>query len=532
MGVQRLGVSTPSTNTDTLIYTADYPFLASVIGTNLTTSTSLVDVWVVPTGVTQTSGYVYYAYQTDIPPSNTLETHKFALNIGDRVYVRSTQNTSFNLAGLRQVDIQLATGVTSFQTTAPTNPINGQVWVDGDGVAGTNISSLAGYNVQASSATQIPFTVQGATGQTADLQQWDNSAGTALAKVDSTGLMYSQQSPVVNRDGFNAGGKNYLINGGFDVWQRGTTWTGTPTANTVFYATSDRWFHAVGTGSFSSTFERVAAENSDSTYGIKFGRNSGAGNNAAPSIIGQAIESINSKRLAGKTVTLSFYAKTLSSFGNSMQVYLISGTGSDQSSQTIFGAGYTGASVVFSPGQAISATMTRYTFTGTVPSNANQLAVMFALYVTPTTAGSNEYVQMENIQLEIGSTATNFSRASGSIQGELAACQRYYVRLGGDSTYGIIGSGISASSTEAYFVIPFPVTMRTAPASMEFSTIRATDLISVNSAITNLAMTSTETTRHAARLYTGSTSGLTAYRPCFVSNLNSANGYIGFSAEL
>jgi len=271
----------------------------------------------------------------------------------------------------------------------------------------------------------------------------------------------------------NMSGKNYLINGGFDVWQRGTTWTGTPTANTVFYATSDRWFHAVGTGSFSSTFERVAAENSDSTYGIKFGRNSGAGNNAAPSIIGQAIESINSKRLAGKTVTLSFYAKTLSSFGNSMQVYLISGTGSDQSSQTIFGAGYTGASVVFSPGQAISATMTRYTFTGTVPSNANQLAVMFALYVTPTTAGSNEYVQMENIQLEIGSTATNFSRAGGDIQGELAKCQRYYQTsfdLGqtpahnasyfGETTLSCVNGGFS---TNSYGAILFPVKMRTAP---------------------------------------------------------------------
>ncbi len=236
MGVQRLGVSTPSANTDTLLYTADYPFLASVIGTNLTTSTSLIDVWVVPTGVTLSSGYVYYAYQTDIPPSNTLETHKFALNIGDRVYVRSTQNTSFNISGLRQVDIQLATGVTSFQNTAPTNPINGQVWVDGDGVAGTNISSLAGYNVQASSATQVPFQVQGASGQTADLQQWDHVNGTPLARVDSTGLMYSQQSPVINRDGFNAGGKNSIINGAFDFWQRGTSFT---TGSQTY--TADRW---------------------------------------------------------------------------------------------------------------------------------------------------------------------------------------------------------------------------------------------------------------------------------------------------
>lgn len=261
-------------------------------------------------------------------------------------------------------------------------------------------------------------------------------------------------------------GKNYLINGGFDVWQRGTTWTGTPTANTIFYATADRWFHVVGTGSFSATFERIAAESSDSTYGIKFGRNSGAGNNAAPSIIGQAIESLNAKRLAGKTVTLSFYAKTLSSFGNNMQVYLISGTGTDQSSQSIFGAGYTGSSIIFNPGQQISTTMSRYTFTGTVPANSNQLAVMFALYVTPATAGANEYVQMENIQLEVGNTATNFSRAAGNIQSELAACQRYYYRhsaaAANDGVCNFLNVGANGS-TLAYGNYKFKTTMRTSP---------------------------------------------------------------------
>jgi hypothetical protein len=329
----------------------------------------------------------------------------------------------------------------------------------------------------------------------------------------------------------NMSGKNYLINGGFDVWQRGTTWTGTPTANTVFYATSDRWFHAVGTGSFSSTFERVTAENSDSTYGIKFGRNSGAGNNSAPSIIGQAIESINSKRLAGKTVTLSFYAKTLSSFGNSMQVYLISGTGSDQSSQTIFGAGYTGASVVFSPGQAISATMTRYTFTGTVPSNANQLAVMFALYVTPTTAGSNEYVQMENIQLEIGSTATNFSRASGSIQGELAACQRYYWRANAGSIYQAFAAGQATTAANARYFLHHPVEMRTTPTSLDYSTLSSTNSTGGATA-TFSSLAFTYSGRYGTWLLAAGSSGLTAGNGTILIASNSTSAYVGMNAEL
>lgn len=270
-------------------------------------------------------------------------------------------------------------------------------------------------------------------------------------------------------------GKNFLINGGFDIWQRGTSYSGTPTANTVFYYTADRWFHAVGTGSFSATFERVTSENSDSTYGIKFGRNSGAGNNSAPSIIGQVIESANAKRLAGKTVTLSFYAKTLSSFGNSMQVYLVSGTGTDQSAQTIFGAGWTGGTTIFAPGQTISTSMTKYTFTGTVPANANQLFVMFSFYVTPATAGANEYVQMENIQLEVGPTATSFSRAAGTIQQELAACQRYYYKSYPQSVTPGTGVHYTGAQTATAYPSPnptgalwvparYPVTMRGTPA--------------------------------------------------------------------
>ena len=330
-------------------------------------------------------------------------------------------------------------------------------------------------------------------------------------------------------------GKNFLVNGGFDVWQRGTTWTGTPTANTIFYATADRWFHAVGTGSFSATFERVMAENSDSTYGIKFGRNSGAGNNAAPSIIGQAIESLNAKRLAGKTVTLSFYAKTLSSFGNSMQVYLISGTGTDQSSQSIFGAGYTGSSIIFNPGQPISTTMSRYTFTGTVPANSNQLAVMFALYITPATAGANEYVQMENIQLEIGSNATQFSRSGGTIGGELALCQRYYWQTTSSPNGAVTlmtGGLASGTATVAQLYCALPSPMRAIPtASISTTNLQFWDATGGGSGYSVGSINAQNSSIYQGTLNIAS-SGLTNNNRYNLLALTGSTGYLAFSAEL
>ncbi len=131
----RLGISNPSANTDVAIYTATGPFLASIIATNKSASaTSNVRMWIVPSGATLTSQYAYLAYDQDIVPQNTLETHRFALNQNDVVYVRAdTADMSFMINGLKQVDIALAAGVTSYSNTPPLDVMDGMIWVDKDG---------------------------------------------------------------------------------------------------------------------------------------------------------------------------------------------------------------------------------------------------------------------------------------------------------------------------------------------------------------------------------------------------------------
>ena len=58
-------------------------------------------------------------------------------------------------------------------------------------------------------------------------------------------------------------------------------------------------------------------------------------------------------------------------------------------------------------------------------------------------------------QLEAGSVATAFQTATGTIQGELAACYRYFYKSSGGQM------AIAENSTNVYTC--FPVTMRTAP---------------------------------------------------------------------
>lgn len=61
-------------------------------------------------------------------------------------------------------------------------------WINYVSASGTTM-----YNntlIAANLANQIPLTVKGAASQTADLQQWQNSAGTVLAAVEPTGSFY------------------------------------------------------------------------------------------------------------------------------------------------------------------------------------------------------------------------------------------------------------------------------------------------------------------------------------------------------
>ena len=362
--------------------------------------------------------------------------------------------------------------------------------------------------------------------------------------VDQTGAMYIctvagtpgtwQLSGVSVNE--NIAGKNVLINGGMDIWQRGTSFS--ITAGNATY-TADRWQAlplgantitcsqvtanvkttstssvAIGTGSLSFTistglviaagqgfeayytsgplnavYGTVASYNSSTgvlvanitntigsgtyaawtvtvatlpqfNYALRTQRNSG--NTSTGSIYQtQTVETLNSIPLAGKTITFSLWARAGANFSASgINAGINAGFGNDGNVL----AGMNGSVPVFSSSFAPTTSWQLFTFIGTVPSGASQIGLN--LYYNPTgTAGANDYFDITGLQIEIAPQATPFSRAGGSIGGELALCQRYYWQVNANGIANEpLGTGFNYTSTTV-FIIPnrWPVTMRTAP---------------------------------------------------------------------
>jgi hypothetical protein len=175
------------------------------------------------------------------------------------------------------------------------------------------------------------------------------------------------------------------------------------------------------------------------------------------------LETKDSLRFAGQTITFSFYARkgaNYSGASSNLALNISSGTGTDQNN--ISGA-FTGATVLTNTTATLTTSFQRFTYTVTVGSTATQLGFYWT-FTGVGTAGAADYVEITGIQMELGSYATTFSRAGGTIQGELAACQRYYQFVGGTANGFPMATFYNSASSQTNRVpISFLVQMRTAP---------------------------------------------------------------------
>lgn len=327
------------------------------------------------------------------------------------------------------------------------------------------------------------------------------------------------------------GAKNFVINGSYDIWQRGTT--GTITSGSGF-PSADRWFAWTLSAGASVTLSR---QNTSDTTNLPFVQYCGrfqrvAGNtNTGLLILGQPLETANSIPLAGKTVTYSFYARAganYSSGSSTVSTEIWQTQTTDASLSTMLATKSNVAGSAFT----LTTTWQRFSITGTVAAGATQIAPV--LFYAPTgTAGANDWFEVTGVQLELGSAATPFARAGGSIGGELALCQRYYYRTTlSPSSAAIIGFGTGVSTTAALIGVRLPVTMRTYPSStVESSGLWIFDgafSINTSAGITTGGGLVTDPNMMNI-LATGS--GITQYRPYYLY-ASTTTAFLGITAEL
>jgi hypothetical protein len=226
---------------------------------------------------------------------------------------------------------------------------------------------------------------------------------------------------------------------------------------------------------------------------------------------------------AGTTATYSFYAK-ISSGTKSVTPRAVQAFGSGGSSTVV-----TSYSAV-----TLTTTWTRFVVTMAIPS------------ITGKTIGTSSFLRIDLIpadgssgtltydfsrpQLEAGSVVTAFQTATGTIQGELAACQRYYQRVTGQ--FGYVATGTANNSTDVLFQMALPVQMRVAPTALSVSALADWLLIPGNKAISAITLAGP---KPSIGSFFATSTGLSANQSWTLfpnGGTSGANTFIDFVAEL
>jgi hypothetical protein len=318
-----------------------------------------------------------------------------------------------------------------------------------------------------------------------------------------------------------------IINGAFDFWQRGTSFT----SSTVFpFYAADRWISqctSSGTWTITATQQAFTAgtapvQGYEGSFFYRHATSSGVTDGA--NIIRHRIEDV--RTLAGQIVTISYWAKASAAITGYAPPFI----------RQNFGSG--GSANVDTPfnSHTYSTSWVRYTASVTLPN------------VTGKTIGTSSYLELVltlpnnaastldiwGVQLEAGSIATPFRRNAPSIQAELAACQRYYYRVNTElGTGGLIaGFGAADGNTIADIIIPLPSQMRVNPTSLDQSQARVYALSNGTNYSGGTWTLGGCNANFATARYTHGSGVFTSGSSVKATSSGSGSAFLGFSAEL
>ena len=350
---------------------------------------------------------------------------------------------------------------------------------------------------------------------------------TATNVNDITGTLNLLQSTLY------PAGRNKIINGDFNINQRSFT---SSTTNAAYGF--DRWRvdSSDGTVTYSAQTFTTGTAPVTGYEAANFARVVTTGQTATSALafLNQRIENV--RTFAAETVVISFWAKAAAGTPK-VSVEL------DQQ----FGSGGSTRVTTYAGQVTLSTSWARYSVSIAVPSLSGKTIgtpnwLSINLWVSAGTdfnsrtgsmgiqTGTFDFWGVQVEAASTGSTASPFQTASGSIGGELALCQRYYVRYDVNSgvSYGNYGAFISTTVFDTPYNIP--VEMRVKPTALDYSNANAYDVVSGTSYNTGTFTLFGGSNKIAAVRYTHGSAVFTVGRIGYL--YPSPAGYIGFSAEL
>ena len=294
----------------------------------------------------------------------------------------------------------------------------------------------------------------------------------SATRVAADKVTFTQTEVTAKDTAARAGRKNLIINGGFDVAQRGTSFTGTQ------IYTLDRWYMDESGSTTTLTQETHTLGQTDvpdnPKYYLKMNTTTGANNCR----IEQNIEGVH--HAAGQSATLSFWAKGVNPAGGNYNINMnqLFGTGGSPSTETSVSLG---TFTVTSSWVKKSFTVTLASISGkTLGTNLGTDHLKLQILQPDGDGGSAAWnLNISNIQFELGSVATDFEHRSYGE--ELALCQRFYdegiVAMGASMTPGTASIfktsyGINKRATPTMSVVSVGALMNFTGAAIQGSTTR------------------------------------------------------------
>jgi hypothetical protein len=320
--------------------------------------------------------------------------------------------------------------------------------------------------ITSGTATTKPLIIKAAAGQTANLLEFQNSGGTAIAAIAADGQYLGGQA------------RNLLYNGAMQVAQRATSVASITTSG---YYTADRFsLDLASLGTWTQSVENDAPAGSGLRKSVKMLCTTADAAPAASdrvnvfqSLEGQDLQRIAKGTASAQQLTLSFWVKSNVTGTYTVLVYDADNARATSFAYSISASATWEKKTILIPADTAGALDNdnaaslniHWQIGAGSNSTSGTLMSTWASYVeanravgqTNLAAAINNYWQITGVQLEVGPVATSFEfKPFGQ---ELRECQRYYQIING-------GNGWNPLTTLARFLFPLSPRLRANPTAI------------------------------------------------------------------